>query len=81
MVSLLLCYRLVRVLVPFMDKLRVSIMMTASTLPLPTRAEGEGYRIAGLPTNSAQAEYPFLYLLVLSLIWELDPKFPENCSC
>jgi hypothetical protein len=24
-------------------------------------AEGGGYRIAGLPTNSAQTEYPFLY--------------------
>jgi hypothetical protein len=26
-------------------------------------AEGGGYRIAGLPTNSAQTEYPFLYSL------------------
>jgi hypothetical protein len=41
-------------------------------------AEGEGYRVASLPTNPAQTKYPFLYSLLLSFIWNLDPRFPEN---
>lgn len=41
-------------------------------------AAGEGYRIASLPTNLAQTKYPFLYSLVLSFIWKLDQRFPEN---
>ena len=41
-------------------------------------AAGEGYSIASLPTSPAQTKYPFLYSLVLSFIWKLDPRFPEN---
>jgi hypothetical protein len=41
-------------------------------------SEGEGYRIASLPSSPAQTKYPFLYSYLLSWIWQLNPTFPDN---
>jgi hypothetical protein len=41
-------------------------------------SEGEGYRIASLPSAPAQTKYPFLYSYLLSWIWQLNPTFPDN---
>lgn len=41
-------------------------------------AEGHGYRIPQLPENPAQTKYPPLYPALLSLVWRLGSKFPEN---
>jgi hypothetical protein len=41
-------------------------------------SEGEGYRIASLPTNPPQTKYPFLYSFVLSCLWQINPNFPHN---
>ncbi len=41
-------------------------------------AAGHGYRLIDLPNTPAQTKYPFLYPLVLSVIWKLWPVFPEN---
>src|SRR5687768_445560 len=41
-------------------------------------AEGTGYTLMSLPSPQAQAKYPFLYPYVLSLIWRLQPSFPDN---
>jgi hypothetical protein len=41
-------------------------------------ASGAGYRIASLPEQPYQTKYPPLYPLYLSLIWKLNPRFPEN---
>jgi hypothetical protein len=40
-------------------------------------AHGE-LRIASLPENPLQTKYPPLYPLYLSLIWRLNPNFPDN---
>jgi hypothetical protein len=40
--------------------------------------EGAGYRIISLPTAPDQTKYPFLYSYILSWLWRLDPKFPDN---
>jgi hypothetical protein len=40
--------------------------------------DGAGYRIISLPTGPNQTKYPFLYSYVLSWLWSLNPKFPEN---
>ena len=41
-------------------------------------SEGAGYRIISLPTAPDQTKYPFLYSYILSWLWELYPKFPDN---
>jgi hypothetical protein len=41
-------------------------------------ATGNGYRIASLPENAAQTKFPPLYPLYLSMVWRLNPSFPEN---
>src|SRR5262245_5795025 len=41
-------------------------------------SDGSGYRIISLPTEPDQTKYPFLYSFVLSWLWSLDPKFPDN---
>jgi hypothetical protein len=40
-------------------------------------AEGS-YRIESLPERPFQTKFPPLYPLFLSLIWRLNPKFPDN---
>jgi hypothetical protein len=41
-------------------------------------SNGSGYRIISLPTAPNQTKYPFLYSSLLSWLWSLDPKFPDN---
>ncbi len=41
-------------------------------------ASGQGYQIASLPEAPAQTKFPPLFPLWLSLIWRLNPHFPEN---
>ena len=41
-------------------------------------AQGDGYRLINLPGSPRQTKYPFLYPLLLSLVWKLSPRFPEN---
>ena len=41
-------------------------------------ASGEGFRIVSLPEQPAQTKYPILYPLYLSLVWRLNPRFPDN---
>ena len=41
-------------------------------------AQGHGYRILSLPQQPFETKYPPLFALALSLIWKLDPRFPEN---
>ena len=41
-------------------------------------SDGSGYRIISLPTEPDQTKYPFLYSFVLSWLWSLNAKFPDN---
>jgi hypothetical protein len=41
-------------------------------------ATGEGFRILSLPEQPAQTKYPVLYPLYLSLVWRINPNFPQN---
>jgi hypothetical protein len=41
-------------------------------------SNGTGYRITSLPTDPDQTKYPFLYSSILSWLWNLNPKFPDN---
>jgi hypothetical protein len=41
-------------------------------------SDGSGYRIISLPTAPDQTKYPFLYSYILSWLWTLNPKFPNN---
>jgi hypothetical protein len=41
-------------------------------------AQGNGYRIQSLPENPAETKYPPLHPLYLSIIWKLNPNFPDN---
>src|SRR5260370_34213714 len=41
-------------------------------------ATGEGYRILSLPGRPYQTKYPPLLPALLSLIWRIDLRFPEN---
>ncbi len=41
-------------------------------------SDGTGYRIISLPTAPDQTKYPFLYSYILSWLWNLNPKFPDN---
>ena len=43
-------------------------------------ADGQGYRILSLPDEPAQTKYPPLYPLILSLIWRVQPAFPDNLT-
>src|SRR5580693_4505690 len=41
-------------------------------------ATGQGFRILSLPEQPAQTKYPVLYPLYLSMVWKLNPNFPDN---
>src|SRR6516225_8829908 len=41
-------------------------------------ATGHGYRIISLPGDPVETKSPPLYPFLLSLVWRLDPAFPEN---
>src|SRR5215813_750848 len=41
-------------------------------------SEGEGYRLISLPTAPDQTKYPFFYSYILSWLWTLYPRFPDN---
>jgi hypothetical protein len=43
-------------------------------------AEGDGYHIICLPYAPAQTKYPPFFPALLSLIWDVYPKFPENLT-
>src|SRR5271163_1596720 len=43
-------------------------------------AAGNGYRIPSLPENPSQTKFPPLYPLYLSLIWRINPQFPDNLA-
>ena len=36
------------------------------------------YRIESLPENPPQTKFPPLYPLYLSVVWKLNPNFPDN---
>jgi hypothetical protein len=40
--------------------------------------QGLGYRISSLPETPAQTKYPPLFSAYLSMVWRLNPSFPEN---
>jgi hypothetical protein len=48
------------------------------TVVAKSLSDGTGYRIISLPTVPDQTKYPFLYSYILSWVWRLDPKFPNN---
>src|SRR5713101_9038321 len=39
---------------------------------------GQGYRIISLPYEPAQTKFPPFYPFLLSLIWRVNPTFPQN---
>ena len=41
-------------------------------------ATGQGYRIISLPYEPAQTKFPPFYPFLLSLIWRVNPTFPQN---
>ncbi|MFY9611124.1 MAG: glycosyltransferase family 39 protein [Blastocatellia bacterium] len=41
-------------------------------------ATGQGYKMISLPQPVAQTLVPPFYPFVLSLVWRLDPRFPQN---
>jgi 4-amino-4-deoxy-L-arabinose transferase-like glycosyltransferase len=43
-------------------------------------AQGEGYRIVSLPYEPDATKYPPFYPALLSLVWRIDPHFPENVN-
>lgn len=43
-------------------------------------AEGQGYRILSLPDKPYQTKYPPGLPFLMSLVWRMDPQFPENLS-
>jgi hypothetical protein len=43
-------------------------------------ASGNGYRIISLPYEPAATKYPPFYPFLLSLIWRLNPHFPDNVN-
>jgi 4-amino-4-deoxy-L-arabinose transferase-like glycosyltransferase len=43
-------------------------------------AIGQGYRIISMPNDPLQVKYPPFYPFVLSLIWRVNPQFPENVT-
>jgi hypothetical protein len=43
-------------------------------------ATGRGYAIPSIPGNPPQTKYPVLYPLLLSAVWKISPRFPDNLS-
>jgi hypothetical protein len=43
-------------------------------------AEGQGYRVISLPGEIAQTKYPFVFPIMLSVLWKLYPDFPANVT-
>jgi hypothetical protein len=43
-------------------------------------ADGTGYRIPSLPENPFQTKYPPVLPGLLSLVWLVNPKFPDNLA-
>jgi hypothetical protein len=43
-------------------------------------ATGHGYKIISLPYEPAQTLYPPFYPFLLSIVWTIYPRFPENIS-
>lgn len=41
-------------------------------------AQGSGYRILSLPQAPFETKYPPVLVWLLSLVWRLDPRFPNN---
>ncbi len=41
-------------------------------------ATGQGFHILSLPERPAQTKYPVLYPLYLSMVWRINPSFPDN---
>src|SRR5579862_104922 len=41
---------------------------------------GGSYRIESLPETPAQTKFPPLYPIYLSVIWRINPRFPENLA-
>ncbi len=41
-------------------------------------AESGTYRIPNLPGEPAQTKYPILFSILLSVVWLVEPSFPEN---
>jgi Dolichyl-phosphate-mannose-protein mannosyltransferase len=41
-------------------------------------AEGKGYRILSLPQEIPQTKYPILFPWLLSWLWRVHPRFPDN---
>lgn len=41
-------------------------------------AEGRGYRIVSIPWEPVQTKYPILFPWLLSLVWRVNPSFPDN---
>ena len=48
------------------------------TVVAKSLSDGAGYRLISLPTAPDQTKYPFLYSYILSWLWRLYPKFPDN---
>jgi hypothetical protein len=60
---------------PEFDRLHDDGLFFVSAKSLAT---GQGFRILSLPEQPAQTKYPSLYPLYLSMIWRMNPHFPEN---
>jgi hypothetical protein len=43
-------------------------------------SEGKGHIIPSLPGAPAQTKYPPLYPMLLSLVWSISPRFPDNLT-
>jgi hypothetical protein len=41
-------------------------------------ASGTGHRMISLPAANLQTKYPPVYSYILSVIWRIDPRFPDN---
>ena len=41
-------------------------------------SQGTGHRIVSLPGSPPETLYPFAYPFVLSLLWRINPVFPDN---
>ncbi|MEQ1948986.1 MAG: hypothetical protein ABL995_17475 [Bryobacteraceae bacterium] len=52
-------------------------ILYGSAFGLATSSE---YQIVSLPERPFQTKYPPLYPLYMSMVWKLNPKFPENLA-
>lgn len=43
-------------------------------------ATGQGYRIISMPNEPVQIKYPPFYPMLLSVVWRINPNFPENVT-